>query len=164
LFALVAILALATGASALVEAGSSAPSLGGTISYGSFHSRALRGTLHYAVYLPPGYGGGSTRYPVVYFLHGLPASENSYRAIGPVAKAIEQAHRQAIVIGAQGARNGDEDPEWLDRGPGAQMGDRDGEGARVGRRRALPDDPDAGWPPPRRHLGRGLRRHDHRPP
>jgi S-formylglutathione hydrolase FrmB len=98
--------------------GGSAATLQGRIVYGSFHSKAVAGMLHYAVYLPPGYSKTSTRYPVVYFLHGLPASENSYRAIGPVAQAIEQAHRQAIVIGAQGARSDDADPEWLDNGPG----------------------------------------------
>jgi S-formylglutathione hydrolase FrmB len=95
-----------------------AQGLRGTISYGSFRSRAVDGTLHYAVYLPHGYSTGTTRYPVVYFLHGLPAGATTYRAIGPIAQAIEQAHRKAIVIGAQGARINDTDPEWLDNGPG----------------------------------------------
>jgi dipeptidyl aminopeptidase/acylaminoacyl peptidase len=40
----------------------------------SFHSRALGGTLPFTVYLPPGYATSSRRYPVIYFLHGLPAS------------------------------------------------------------------------------------------
>jgi S-formylglutathione hydrolase FrmB len=98
--------------------GGASATLQGAIGYGSFHSKAVAGTLHYAVYLPQGYAKSSTRYPVVYFLHGLPAGEKAYRAIGPIAQAIEQAHRKAIVIGAQGARIDDADPEWLDDGPG----------------------------------------------
>jgi putative tributyrin esterase len=113
-------LALAAGAGGVADAfvGGSTQALRGTISYRSFRSKAVGGTLHYAVYLPPGYTKSTLRYPVVYFLHGLPASPQAYRAIGPIAQAIEQAHRQAIVIGAQGARIDDSDPEWLDQGPG----------------------------------------------
>ena len=115
--ALVAALGAGVGvANAFV--GGDSTSLQGAISYGSFHSKAVAGTLHYAVYLPPGYSTSKTRYPVVYFLHGLPAGATTYRAIGPIAQAIEQAHRKAVVIGAQGARINDSDPEWLDNGPG----------------------------------------------
>jgi enterochelin esterase-like enzyme len=95
-----------------------ARALAGTIGYGTFASKALDGTVHYAVYLPPRYRSSRTRYPVVYFLHGLPASGQAYRSIGPVAQALEQAGRRAIVIGVQGARSDDTDPEWLDWGPG----------------------------------------------
>jgi enterochelin esterase-like enzyme len=92
--------------------------LRGTIAYGSFDSKALRGADHYAIYLPPGYDRSRQRYPVVYFLHGLPASATAYRSIGVIAQAVETSGRRAIVVGAQGARGGDDDPEWLDRGPG----------------------------------------------
>ena len=92
--------------------------LAGTIGYATYRSKALDGTVHYAVYLPPGYGTSSLRYPVVYFLHGLPATQTAYRSIQPVAQALEQAGRQAILIGVQGARSDDTDPEWLDWGPG----------------------------------------------
>ena len=111
---------LAVGAAALVvaELASGHPALAGTISYSSFRSKSLGGSDHYSVYLPAGYGVGSTRYPVVYFLHGLPASPTAYRSIQPVVQALEQTGREAIVIGVQGARNGDTDPEWLDWGPG----------------------------------------------
>lgn len=116
----VALLALAAGAGGVADAfvGSGASALQGTIHYGSFPSKAVGGTLHYSVYLPPRYATTATRYPVVYFLHGLPATGQTYRAIGPIAQAIEAAHLQAIVIGAQGARLEDTDPEWLDQGPG----------------------------------------------
>jgi enterochelin esterase-like enzyme len=90
----------------------------GTITFGSFHSRALRGTDHYSIDLPPGYSHSRRRYPVVYFLHGLPAQRDSYRSIATVARAVDLSGRGAIVVGAQGADSGDLDPEWLDRGPG----------------------------------------------
>jgi enterochelin esterase-like enzyme len=119
--------ALVLAAAALAAAGAaggvlaltrSTPVRGGTISYGSFRSSALRGLDHYAVYLPRGYAHSSTRYPVVYFLHGLPAGPTAYRQIGIVARAVERSGRTAIVVGAQGARHGDTDPEWRDWGPG----------------------------------------------
>jgi S-formylglutathione hydrolase FrmB len=114
----VALAALVAALGAGIGVAKATPTLQGTISYAAFRSKAVDGTLHYSVYLPPGYATSTTRYPVVYFLHGLPAGATTYRAIGPVAQAIEQAHRQAIVIGAQGARINDIDPEWLDHGAG----------------------------------------------
>jgi enterochelin esterase-like enzyme len=90
----------------------------GSFATGSFHSRALRGTDHYSVYLPPGYSSSRLHYPVIYFLHGLPGDPDSYRSIGAVASAVRQSGERAIVVGAQGARSGDRDPEWLDHGPG----------------------------------------------
>src|SRR5690242_16596392 len=41
-------------------------------------SPALAGTLPALVFLPAGYSGHGARYPVVYFLHGLPAGPTSY--------------------------------------------------------------------------------------
>ncbi len=107
---------LAVGAAALVLAELSAgrAALAGTISYSSFRSKSLGGVDHYSIYLPADYDMGATRYPVVYFLHGLPASATAYRSIQPVVQALEQTRREAIVVGVQGARNGDTDPEWLD--------------------------------------------------
>lgn len=84
----------------------------------AYHSRALRGTLPFAVYLPPDYATSRTRYPVIYFLHGLPASPYAYRGIGFVASALAAMRRPAIVIAPRGARSGDPDPEYLDWGPG----------------------------------------------
>jgi enterochelin esterase-like enzyme len=92
--------------------------LRGSTQQGSFASQALEGRVHYAVYLPPGYGSSMTRYPVIYFLHGLPASPQAYQSITPIASAVEASGHDAIVVGMQGSRQGDEDPEWLDRGPG----------------------------------------------
>jgi len=83
-----------------------------------YRSQALRGELHFEVFLPPGYGSGERRYPVVYFLHGLPASSTAYRSATFVAQALEEVRRRAILVAPQGARAGEPDPEYLDRGPG----------------------------------------------
>lgn len=85
---------------------------------GSYRSKALAGTIHYSVYLPAGYDGGTTRYPVIYLLHGLPGSEQSYKSIGFVTRPVERSGMPAIVVGAQGSRKGDTDPEWHDWGLG----------------------------------------------
>lgn len=111
--------ALAAGAVAVATVAHSASAgLRGTIAYGSFRSQALRGTEHYAVYLPPDYATASKRYPVLYFLHGLPASSTAYRSIEVIARAVERSGREAIVVGVQGARAGDMDPEWRNWGSG----------------------------------------------
>lgn len=94
------------------------PAPPGRILYGSFHSNALKGTDHYSVYLPRGYARSGKRYPVIYYLHGLPNQPSAYRSIGAVASAVDQSGHDAIVVGAQGARSSDPDPEWLDHGPG----------------------------------------------
>ena len=70
------------------------------------------------VYLPPGYSANGPRYPVIYFLHGLPASPVSYRHVGLLADALDALHARAILAAPQGARDGDSDPEYLDWGPG----------------------------------------------
>jgi enterochelin esterase-like enzyme len=85
---------------------------------GSFHSAAVDGTLHYAIALPPGYDTSGKRYPVVYFLHGLPGNDQSYKGIGGYADSLVATDDPAIVVGAQGARKGDTDPEWHNWGPG----------------------------------------------
>lgn len=112
----------ATCATAVLGGSSStmaaSPKLQGTIEYGSYGSAALKGTVQYSIYLPAGYASSGKRYPVVYFLHGLPASPTSYRSIGQIVTAVEATGHQAIVVGVQGARAGDPDPEWLDRSAG----------------------------------------------
>lgn len=90
------------------------------VSLGQFHSPSLNGTAHYAAYLPTGYDSSNRRYPVIYYLHGLPDGGGSYSGprVMSIGKAAEKSGRPAIVIGAQGARPGDTDPEWHDWGPG----------------------------------------------
>ncbi len=90
----------------------------GTLADGEYRSSALRGPLPFAVYLPRGYASSGRRYPVIYFLHGLPAAPDAYRSIGFVANAIDALGRPAIVVAPRGARRGDGDPEYLNWGAG----------------------------------------------
>lgn len=80
-------------------------------------SPSLGGTLPALVYLPTGYGTGTTRYPVIYVLHGLPAGPQTYTGSGFIAATVASGSRPAIVVAAQGARTADSDPEYLDNGP-----------------------------------------------
>lgn len=80
-------------------------------------SPALGGTLPAAVYLPAGYEPAVTRYPVIYFLHGLPAGPGSYTTNAFVADAAAASGHHAIVVAPQGARGQNSDPEYLDWSP-----------------------------------------------
>lgn len=93
-----------------------ASSLAGSIVNGSFSSSA--GPLQYDVYLPPGYATSGLRYPVIYYLHGLPAGADAYKSFGFVAGAVEQAHLSVIIVAPQGATDTNRDPEYLDAGAG----------------------------------------------
>jgi S-formylglutathione hydrolase FrmB len=77
-------------------------------------SPALGGQFPTLVYLPASYGSSGRRYPVVYFLHGLPANPQSYTQNAFVAHALVSAHEEAIVVTPQGARENDSDREYLD--------------------------------------------------
>lgn len=85
---------------------------------GSFYSPAVKGTLHYQIALPPGYATDGKRYPVLYVLHGLPASAGAYKGVAGYAGRLAATNDPAIVVGAQGARPGDTDPEWHNWGAG----------------------------------------------
>lgn len=81
-------------------------------------SVALGGRVHARVILPAGYDDvPHLRYPVVYFLHGLPGSSSSYQGNDWLLDALAQAGPAILVI-PQGARDGDTDPEYLDWGRG----------------------------------------------
>ena len=82
------------------------------------YSPAVRGRLRLEVYVPAGYATSDRRYPVVYFLHGLPASSTAYRGADFLARALAASGRQAIIVAPQGARDDDTDPEYLDWGNG----------------------------------------------
>jgi enterochelin esterase-like enzyme len=103
---------------ALVSTAGAGVVVRGKLLEGSFHSAALRGQVGFEVYLPQGYARSGKRYPVVYFLHGLPAGSHSFRGAAAFAKALESAGKPAILVGPQGARDGDSDPEYLDWGTG----------------------------------------------
>ncbi len=80
-------------------------------------SPALGGHLPALVYTPPGYPVRGRRYPVVYFLHGLPATPQSYTQNAFVAEALNAVHEPAIVVAPQGARTAGSDREYLDWSP-----------------------------------------------
>jgi len=84
----------------------------------SFESAAIRGPLHFEVYLPAAYANGATRYPVLYVLHGLPSGPSAYTSLGFVERALDEAGQPAILVVPQGARPSETDPEYLDHGPG----------------------------------------------
>ncbi|HSC73753.1 MAG TPA: alpha/beta hydrolase-fold protein [Gaiellaceae bacterium] len=81
-------------------------------------SPAVKGRLRLGIYLPSGYATSGRRYPVVYFLHGLPASPTSFRGADFLARALHASGREAIIVAPQGARDHDSDPEYLDWGSG----------------------------------------------
>ena len=100
-------LALATLALALAPQGQ--------IREDSYRSQALGGRLPFAVYLPPGYDPSSgRRHPVIYFLHGLPASVHIPR--DRLHRLLDALHRRRRRRPRR--RDGDSDPEYLDWGPG----------------------------------------------
>ena len=80
-------------------------------------SVALRGPMHALVVLPADYATSNRRYPVVYFLHGLPATSKTYRASGWLTQLVARAG-SFILVEPQGARDDDSDPEYLDWGDG----------------------------------------------
>ncbi len=84
----------------------------------TIYSPAVKGRLRLKVYVPTGYEDGGRRYPVLYFLHGLPASSSSYRGADFLAGALAASGRRAIIVAPQGARDNDSDPEYLDWGNG----------------------------------------------
>jgi enterochelin esterase-like enzyme len=83
-----------------------------------FTSVALNGKVHARVILPAGYDDRPhRRYPVIYFLHGLPATASSYRGNQWLIDAMAKVG-PAIVVIPQGARDSDTDPEYLNWGAG----------------------------------------------
>lgn len=84
----------------------------------AFWSKAIDGVLHYEVYLPADYTDSTRRFPVVYFLHGLPSSASAYQGAGFVEHALDQVGRDAILVAPQGARYNEPDPEYVDHDAG----------------------------------------------
>jgi len=103
---------------ALAAVAALAPGLQGRVVENTLASSA--GPISYDVYLPPGYDTSTVRYPVIYYLHGLPASASSFRSFGFVPAALERKGLPAIVVAPQGATATNTDPEYLDLGTGQQ--------------------------------------------
>jgi S-formylglutathione hydrolase FrmB len=79
--------------------------------YITWPSPSMGGSLPAAVYLPQNYDAGEARYPVVYFLHGLPAGPTAYKLNGYVAGAVAASSHAAIVVAPQGSRKSNDDRE-----------------------------------------------------
>jgi enterochelin esterase-like enzyme len=73
------------------------------------------GSLRYEVYLPDGYATSGLRYPVIYFLHGLPAGASAYQGFRWLDPAMDAQQRQAILVVPQAASGANTDPEYLGR-------------------------------------------------
>jgi putative tributyrin esterase len=111
--ALAAAVSVAAGI-AIANAGAAA-----TAVKASLPSHALRSKLHFLVYLPADYATSlRRRYPVVYFLHGLPAGPQAYLQLGWVEQALEESGRRAILVLPQATRRVNGDPEYHDWGAG----------------------------------------------
>lgn len=81
-------------------------------------SVALNGDVHARVILPTQYDDLPRRnFPVIYFLHGLPASASAYRGNSWLASVMGKLG-PAILVLPQGARDSDTDPEYLNWGAG----------------------------------------------
>lgn len=116
--ALAVVFVVAAAVAATAGRGSASLSLQGRLVSGSFASSA--GTLAYEVYLPPGYDSSTLRYPVIYYLHGLPAGPAAFTTFTYVPAALEAARLPAIIVAPEGASVSDRDPEYLDKGPGEE--------------------------------------------
>lgn len=116
LFALVLLTAAAIGGISLAT-GRSAGEWPPAVDVG-FGSAALHDEIGLRIYLPPDYTTTTKRYPVIYFLHGLPASSVAYRNTDFLRRAMAVLGRDAIIVAVQGARDGEPDTEYLDSGRG----------------------------------------------
>lgn len=78
-------------------------------------------SISFSLYLPAGYADGSTRYPVVYHLHGIGGAHNNANQLNTVS----QSHEDAVAEGRIGPAiivfpNGDTDSFWADSHDGTR--------------------------------------------
>jgi S-formylglutathione hydrolase FrmB len=92
----------------LAETGSA----GGSVWVGRIPNTYVRDTRHSAVYLPPHFTA-SSRYPVIYLLHGLPGSPTSFRLADVADRAIAATGIPFIVVAPVGGpRRNAKNGEW----------------------------------------------------
>jgi S-formylglutathione hydrolase FrmB len=78
-------------------------------------------SISFSLYLPPGYGSGSARYPVVYHLHGMGGAHNNVNQLNTVS----QSHEDAVTAGRIEPviivfPDGDTDSFWADSKDGTR--------------------------------------------
>jgi S-formylglutathione hydrolase FrmB len=78
---------------------------GGTIARSTLSSDALGVTKAYRIYLPEGYASTTTRYPVIYLLHGWGVTENSWADTLHLGDTADRLHLQALVVMPDGDRS-----------------------------------------------------------
>jgi enterochelin esterase-like enzyme len=90
-----------------------------------FYSTALRRDADYLVYLPPGYGDSSQRYPVYYLLHGSPGRPEVFLGIASMPVRMDNLisqHRMRpmILVFPDGRIGGStaSDSEWANTSAG----------------------------------------------
>ncbi len=66
------------------------------------------------VYLPADYAARGRPDPVIYYLQGLPSGPTAYRGFGYLARTLNQAKENAILVVPQVSRIAGTDPEYLD--------------------------------------------------
>jgi predicted peptidase len=59
----------------------------------ALYSRAVEGRLRLALYVPTDYRTSGKHYPVIYFLHGLPAGSTAYAESNFLADALDRTGR-----------------------------------------------------------------------
>ena len=104
-------------------------------------SIALNGRVHARVILPAGYADSGKRYPVVYFLHGLPAGSKAYdgQRLADRCDRRRQARRSSSSRRAPARQRHRPGVPELGRRP--ELGDVRLRGSPPLHRQALPDDP-----------------------
>lgn len=77
----------------------------GTLTRGIIESSALGVPKSYNIYLPDGYADGSSRYPVIYLVHGWGVTEDSWVSPSLEAhKVADMKELQAIIVMPDGDR------------------------------------------------------------
>ncbi len=87
----------------------------------TFFSTALGRQMPYLIYLPPGYDGSDTRYPVLYLLHGLGGSYTewySYGVFDSAERLIQAATIPPVIIALPEGERG----YWVDHADGGPAG------------------------------------------
>jgi len=99
--------------------------LQGRVETRSFLGPVTNRTVTYNIYLPPGYGSSTDRYPVIYHLHGINGSNG-----GQQNTTVPQAFEDAKALGLIGPviivfPNGYGDSFWADSIDGSKMAETD---------------------------------------
>ena len=69
----------------------------GEINHHEFSSPTLNRNYAYTIYIPEGYAESSTRYPVLYLLHGSVGSENSWPEQGKIKPTVDELIDKKLI-------------------------------------------------------------------